>query len=65
MTKARKAPQKKVNRNQNRGLKIATAMFVLLSALVALSMVLSGVFTQNPKISAPPTFAVPTITRAP
>ncbi|TAH52479.1 MAG: hypothetical protein EYC68_06810 [Chloroflexota bacterium] len=50
MAKAKKAPQqKKAPQNQNRGLKIASALFVGLGVLVVLSMIISSVFTQSPQ----------------
>ena len=45
MTKARKAPQKKTQQSQNRGLKIASAVFVAVGVLVILSMIVSSIFT--------------------
>lgn len=64
MTKARKAPQKKTNSQENRGLKIASAIFVAVGVLVVLSMIVSSIFTTTPQPAAP-VQAVPTITRAP
>ncbi len=61
MAKAKKAPQKKIQKTQNRGIKIASALFVLLGVLVVLSMVLSSVFTQNPQVVIPPSTPVPTV----
>jgi hypothetical protein len=67
MTKARKAPQKKSSRNQNRGLKLASALFIGLGVLVVLSMLFSSVFTQNQQAIRPVTTPVPTViaTQAP
>ncbi len=64
MTKARKAPQKKSTQTTGRGMKIASALFVGLGILVALSMVISSVFT-TPSQPAQPQQPIPTITRAP
>ncbi len=64
MTKARKAPQKKTQATTGRGLKIASALFVVLGILVALSMVVSSIFTVPSQPSAAPQ-SIPTITRAP
>lgn len=64
MTKARKASQKKATKQQNRAVKTAAWLFVALSALVALSMVLSSLFTvpSTPSQQAQP---IATITREP
>ncbi|GIL14838.1 MAG: hypothetical protein BroJett039_00110 [Chloroflexota bacterium] len=64
MTKARKATQKKTTQSSNRGLKIASALFVILGVLVALSMVVSSIFTVPPQPSAP-VQAIPTTTLVP
>lgn len=65
MTKARKAPQKKIQRTQNRGLKLASALFVALGVLVVLSMIFSSVFTQPPAPIVPITAAAPTVIPTP
>lgn len=60
MAKAKKAPQKKAAAStQNRGVKIASALFVALGLLVVLSMLLSSVFTQTPQVAVPVPTAVP------
>lgn len=60
MTKARKAPVKKKTPRTNRGAKIAGIMFIVLSALVALSMVVAGASgSQTPKAIVPT--SVPTV----
>ena len=64
MTKARKAPQKKSQQTTGRGLKIASALFVVLGILVALSMVVSSVLTTPTQTTQAPQ-SIPTITRAP
>jgi hypothetical protein len=60
MTKARKAPQKKIQQPKNRGIKIASALFVALGVLVVLSMILSSVFTQTPQVVVPVATSFPT-----
>lgn len=70
MAKAKKAPLKKANKPQNRGLKIASILFVVLGALVALSMVVSSIFTLNPQpapvaTSVPPVISTVVSTRTP
>lgn len=70
MPKAKKAPQKKAQAPENRGLKLASAIFVAIGLLVVISMIASSVFTQNqPVVAAPfPTAvftAVPLPTTAP
>lgn len=62
MTKARKAPVNKNKPRGNRGAKIAGIMFIVLSALVALSMVVAGASgSQTPQpvvaTSVPPVVA--------
>lgn len=64
MTKARKAPQKKTQRDPNRGLKIASAVFVAVGVLVVLSMIVSSMFTVPRQVSAP-VQSVPTSTLVP
>lgn len=60
MTKARKAPLNKNKPRGNRGAKIAGIMFIVLSALVALSMVVAGASGQQT-----PKAVVPVVTSAP
>jgi hypothetical protein len=64
MTKARKATQKKSQQNQNRGLKIASAIFVAVGVLVILSMIVSSVFTVPQTVTAP-VQSIPTTTLVP
>ncbi len=64
MTKARKATQKKPQQNQNRGLKIASAIFVGVGVLVILSMIVSSIFTV-PQRAAAPAQVLPTTTLVP
>ncbi len=64
MTKARKAPQKKTQQSQNRGLKIASMIFVVVGVLVILSMIVSSIFTV-PQRTAAPAQAIPTTTLVP
>lgn len=54
MPKAKKAPLKKTQRTNNRGLKIASALFVGIGLLVVVSMIVSSVFTTNQPIVATP-----------
>lgn len=61
MAKAKKAPQKKMQSNaqSNRGLKVASGIFVAIGLLVVISMIVSSVFTQTaPVVSAPVPTAV-------
>ena len=64
MTKARKASQKKPQQTQNRGLKIASAIFVAVGVLVVLSMIVSSVFTV-PQQTTAPVQSIPTTTLVP
>ncbi len=64
MTKARKAPQKKTQQSQNRGLKIASAVFVAVGVLVILSMIVSSIFTVPQQVTAPAQ-TIPTTTLVP
>lgn len=61
MAKARKAPVKKAQKPGNRNIKIASALAVALGALVALSMIIGSVFTQNPQVAVPQPTDVPTV----
>ena len=61
MTKARKAPQKKGKKTGNRNIKIASALAVALGALVALSMVMSSIFTQNAQVTSQPQPTTPSV----
>jgi len=54
MPKAKKAPQKKAQAPENRGLKLASAIFVGIGLLVVLSMIASSVFTRNQPAVAQP-----------
>jgi hypothetical protein len=67
MTKAKKAPQKKTTAsNQNRGVKIASGIFIAIGILVVLSMIVSSIFTVNqPVIATPFPTNVPAPTAAP
>ena len=65
MTKARKASQKKPQQNQNRGLKIASAIFVAVGVLVILSMVVSSIFTVPHTVAPQSQQMVPTTTLVP
>lgn len=64
MTKARKASQKKPQQNQNRGLRIASAIFVGVGVLVILSMIVSSIFTV-PQQPVAPAQVMPTTTLVP
>lgn len=64
MTKARKASQKKTQQGNNRGLKIASAIFVGVGVLVVLSMIVSSMFTV-PQQATAPVQSVPTATLVP
>lgn len=64
MTKARKAPQKKSQTTPNRGLKIASAIFVAVGVLVVLSMIVSSIFTVPQQVTAP-VQSIPTTTLVP
>ena len=57
MTKARKAPAKKPLKQ--RGGKWANIILLIIGALVALSMILTGVFTLNAQPGAPSSFITP------
>ncbi len=68
MTKAKKASQKKASAasNQNRGVKIASGIFVAIGLLVVISMIVSSVFTVNqPVIATPFPTNMPAPTAAP
>ncbi|MCC7161524.1 MAG: hypothetical protein IT331_03445 [Anaerolineae bacterium] len=54
MAKAKKAPQKKTQPASNRGLKVASGIFVAIGLLVVLSMIVSSVFTTNRTTVATP-----------
>ena len=53
MTKAKKAPVKKAQQQENRGLKLASGIFVAIGLLVVLSMIVSSVFTRNQPVAVP------------
>lgn len=64
MAKAKKAPQKKAQSNaqSNRGLKVASGIFVAIGLLVVISMIVSSVFTRNaPVVAVPIPTAVMTV----
>ncbi len=65
MTKAKKASQKKAAQPKNRGLKVASALFVGLGVLVVLSMILGSVFTQTPQAVVPTSTPIAVSTTAP
>jgi hypothetical protein len=60
MTKAKKAPSKRTQQPRNRGIRIASALFIALGVLVVLSMILSSVFTQTPQVVVPVASPFPT-----
>jgi flagellar basal body-associated protein FliL len=63
MTKARKAPQKK---QKKRGTKEwASIILLVIGTLVALSMVVTSIFTQNPQVQAQQPTAAPTVVVTP
>lgn len=53
MAKAKKASQKKPQQTNNRGVRIASLLFVAIGLLVVLSMIASSVFTTNQPVVAP------------
>lgn len=66
MTKAKRATLKKTTQKpQNRGLKVASALFVALGVLVILSMILSSVITQTPQAIVPTSTPIVVPTTAP
>jgi len=62
MTKAKKAPQKQVKK---RDTKWANIIFLVIGVLVALSMVVTSIFTQTQQTAVPAPTPVPAVVSTP